>query len=201
MAACLITVSGTSGIIRINYTLSGIPYYIDTSIGSFYIDDTSTDVTYTTLTGDLIAADSGCLTPSIVELPANYYEISWLNVIDSGYNTIDKLFLGYEGEGEITLSDITFPNSKKYLGQSINQAGDNRVKTVAYKSIISEDSSTVGYSYILKVLGTERPDIRVRNLDDTSYIYIHGVSTSSTIPSGYTLLSECYSQNIIPEAP
>ena len=150
MAACLITVTGTSGVIRINYTISGTPYTIETSIGSFYIDDTATDVTYTTLSGDLIATDSGCLTPAISELPANCYLISW-DFVGTEYNTANAIFLGYGPGGEITIPDTSFPNSNYSLVDAINNLGDDSIKVIGFKTDISYQTfNTIYSSYILR---------------------------------------------------
>ena len=196
MAACLITVTGTSGVIRINYTISGTPYTIETSIGSFYIDDTATDVTYTTLSGDLIAADSGCLTPAIADLPASCYEILWKDIVSSGY-VVEAILLGVD---EITISDTGFPNG--YLIDPINNADDDRVKVIGYnyESSASGVFGQFNYYYILKVLGSEIPILRVRNADDSGYIYIHGVLQADCLPKpGYIIIDPCYSS--LPPAP
>jgi len=194
MAACLITVSGTSGVIRIDYTISGTPYSIQTSIGSFYIDDTATDVTYTTLSGDLIATDSGCLTPAIAELPASCYLISWENLPITGYIANAVLL----GQDTITISDTTFPNSKLVIVDSINGADSNNVKVVGY--LFSSVGLNTVSSYLLKVLGSELPILRVRNSNNTEFIYIHGVLQADCLPiEGYTIVDPCY--NTLPPAP
>ena len=196
MAACLITVTGTSGVIRINYTISGIPYSIETSIGSFYIDDTATDVTYTTLSGDLIAADSGCLTPAIADLPASCYEILWKDIVASGY-VAEAILLGVD---EITILDTEFPDGN--LIDPINNADDDRVKVIGYKDELSNSTSIweYNYYYILKVLGAEIPILRVRNADDSGYIYIHGVLQADCLPKpDYDIIDPCYSS--LPPAP
>jgi len=198
MAACLITVTGTSGVIRINYTISAIPYTIETSIGSFYIDDTATDVTYTTLSGDLIAADSGCLTPAIAELPANCYLISWSGITASGY-VIDRVYLGYE-TGGFVIPDTPFPNSLYNLVESINNADNDSVKVIGIKTSWNNTLENFSCAYLLKVLGTEPPNLRVRNADDTERIYIHGVLQPDCLPiTGFTIVDPCYSS--LPPAP
>ena len=198
MAACLITVTGTSGVIRINYTISAIPYSIETSIGSFYIDDTATDVTYTTLSGDLIAADSGCLTPAIADLPASCYLVSWSEISAPGY-IIDRVYLGYE-TGGFTIADTPFPNSRYTLVDSINNADDDSVKVIGIK--VSWDPLFENFScaYLLKVLGNQPPNLRVRNADSTQEIYIHGVLQADCLPiPGFTIVDPCYSS--LPPAP
>ena len=198
MAACLITVTGTSGVIRINYTISGTPYTIETSIGSFYIDDTATDVTYTTLSGDLIAADSGCLTPAIADLPASCYLVSWSEISAPGY-IIDRVYLGYE-TGGFTIADTPFPNSLYNLVDSINNADDDSVKVIGIKTSWNNTLENFSCAYLLKVLGNQPPNLRVRNADSTQEIYIHGVLQADCLPiTGFTIVDPCYSS--LPPAP
>ena len=190
MAACLISVTGTSGIIRINYTISAVDYTIETSIGSFYIDDTATGVTYTTLTGDLIAS-SGCLT--ITNEPLNCYLLFWKGITSPGYKA-NAIILG---STTITIPDTNFPLGGSTLITSINDANVDAVKVTGYKIVTdpveSDDPSFNEYYYILSVIGTDVPILRVRNADNTGYIYIHGESTSCTIPPGYIPIEPCYS--------
>jgi len=197
MAACLITVSGTSGVIRINYTISGTPYTIETSIGSFYIEDTATSVTYTTLSGDLTAS-SGCLT--ITELPASCYILFWKGIASNNYKT-SALILGSE---TITVSEINFPITGKSFVSMVNDLGDDRIKVIGYKISYSGNNNIPEFnseqSYILKVLGTDFPILKVRNADDTGYIYIYGELQADCLPqAGYTIVDPCY--NSLPPAP
>lgn len=189
MAACLITVTGTSGVIRINYTISGTPYTIETSIGDFYIEDTATSVTYTTLSGDLIAS-SLCLT--ITELAASCYLVSWSGISAPGY-VIDRVYLGYE-TGGFVIADTTFPNTLYDLVDSINNANDDSVKVIGIKTSWNNTFENFSCAYLLKVLGTEPPNLRVRNADDTERIYIHGVLQPDCLPiEGFTIIDPCYS--------
>lgn len=191
MAACKITVTGTSGIIRIDYTVSGTPYSIETSIGEFYIEDTATDVTYTTLSGDLIATDDSCLGTPIAELPANCYLILWKNLQATNYK-IDAIVLGSE---IITIPDTTFPESFSLLADAVNNLNDSRVKVTGYKMEYVSFGVSNNY-YIFKVLGTNAPILRIKNTDETGYIYIYGESTSCTLPSGYRAVEPCYSTTL-----
>jgi hypothetical protein len=189
MAACLISVTGTVGVIRVNYKISSVPYSIETSVGDFYIEDTATDVTYTTLSGDLVAS-SGCLT--ITELPPVCYKISWEGIATDGY-IANAIILGND---TITIANTTFPESRKDLITNINNANDDRVKVIGYKFNLVGYSKFNSYdsSYIVKVLGSEVPILRVRNADDTGYIHIHGVVQPDCLPqTGFTIVDPCYS--------
>ena len=71
MAACSVTTGGTNGTLRIDYDLAGDHNVLFSTYGDvIWIDDTATNVTYTTLTGD-VTASSGCLT--ITALPKICY--------------------------------------------------------------------------------------------------------------------------------
>lgn len=197
MAACLITVTGTSGVIRVNYTISGTPYTVETSVGQFYIEDTATDVTYTTLSGDLVAS-SGCLT--ITELAASCYKLLWKNITAPNYIS-EAIILG---GATITIADTSFPFSQ-LLVENINNANDDRVKVIGYKYEFinptgKEIDQVYNLYYILKVLGADIPILRVRNADDDGYIYIYGVLQVDCLPqAGFTIVDPCY--NTLPPAP
>jgi hypothetical protein len=191
MAACLITISGTSGLIQINYTISSTPYTIETAApGSFYIEDTAVDVTYTTVTGDLTAT-SGCL--SITNLPANCYNVFWKGISTDNYKIVE-IILGSE---VITIPDTNFPLSNKDFIANVNDLDNNKVKVVGYKSVFAPPSiQNIEYYYILKILGPDEPVLKIRNADDTGYIYVYGTSTSCTIPVDYESIVPCYSSTI-----
>jgi len=191
MAACLITIGGTSGIIQINYTISSVQYTIETiSPGSFYIEDTAVDVTYTTITGDLTAS-SGCLT--VTNLPVNCYEVFWKGLSADNYK-ISEIILGSE---IITIPDTNFPLSSRDFIENVNSLNDNRIKIVGYKTVFSPPSiQNIEYYYIFKILGSNEPVLKIKNTDDTNYIYVYGTSTSCTIPVGYEEIDPCYSATI-----
>lgn len=189
MAACLITISGTSGLLRLDYKISSIPYSIETGVGTLYIEDTATDVTYTTLSGDLVAS-SGCLT--ITEIPLNCYSIFWEELIAHDY-AIESIILGNE---TISISEVSFSNAGVYLANSINDLDDNRIKVIGYKKEYNyiNDVQYVQYYYVFKVFGIDTPILKIRNADSTNYIYIYGIlSGSCSLPSGYTPIEPCYS--------
>jgi len=194
MAACLISVTGTSGVIRINYTISATLYTIETSVGDFYIEDTATDVTYTTLSGDLTAT-SGCFT--ITEVIPICYKILWKGLATDGY-IANAIILGND---IITITNTVFPKTRHDLITNINNANDDRVKVIGYKfrSVIYTEFTTYDSSYIVKVLGADIPMLRVKNMDNTGYIYIPGVLQPDCLPQeGFTIVDPCY--NTLPPA-
>lgn len=185
MAACLITVSGTEGVVQLQYNIGVTPYKISAGIGTFYIEDTATDVTYTTLYGDAIAS-SGCLT--VTALPSICYLLNWKGVEAPGY-TIDALILGTE----VLSINADFPRASTELAASINDLADDRVKVVQYSYTYSDpiDPSTFEYGYIIRVISDEIPILRARNSDNTAKLYIHGEVSACTI-LGYTDINLCY---------
>lgn len=188
MGACLISITGTSGTIRLNYTLSGTPYVIETSKGSLYIESTATSVTYTTLEGDLVASSS-CLT--VTNLPSSCYTISWNNINTNGY-VINAIILGAT---TISIPSISFPNSTFELVSAINNLYNDKVKVVGHKFVTEAGTYQYNNSYIFKVLGADIPILRLYNSTTNTYLYIYGVASSCTI-SEYTQVVPCYTAPI-----
>lgn len=186
MAACLVTISGTSGTLKLNYTISSVAYSIETGIGTLYIESTASanPVTYTTLSGDAIATSS-CLT--ITAAPLVCSTLSWdTNITASGYIANGILI----GTSIIPISSTAWPGSSSALISSINNASDDRVKVVGYKN--NNSVSTSSFSYILKYIGTSAPQLMVSNSDGTNYIYVPSILSSCTIPSDYEVITPCY---------
>ena len=128
MAACLVTISGTSGTLKLNYTLSSVAYSIETGIGTLYIESTATpgSITYTTLSGDAIATSS-CLT--ITSAPLVCSTLSWDgNITASGYNANGILI----GTAVIPISSTGWPYSGSALISAINNAGNTPLCVTEY---------------------------------------------------------------------
>jgi len=191
MAACLITISGTSGQLQLNYKIGGISKSpIESGVGSFYIEDTATEVTYTTLFGDVIAS-SACLT--IVAEPFVCYNIRWKGINAEGYKFINVAL----GETIYTLTEANFPNAESTLPNSVNELGVDALKITSYKrvggsgfSTTIPDESSVEHNFIVRVIGSEIPIFKIRNADTTAYIYVYGV-VSTCAPIGYTDVILC----------
>lgn len=187
MSACLITISGTSGEVSINYKISTTAYNIVTGIGTLYIESTATDVTYTTLFGDAVAS-SLCLT--ITSLAYACYRIHWKGIKADSYN-FNAVLLGSD---ILTISDTPFPNTTLNLAQAINSLEDDRVKVTKYKFDsafpTTIDPLATTYNFILRIIGVDIPILRIRNADNTGYIYLHGEIVSCSI-TGYTDINVC----------
>ena len=193
MAACLITVSGTIGTVRIDYIESLIPKNIIVGIGTIYLESTITNVTYTNLSGDAIAS-SLCLT--VTNLPTTCFNMFW-KIKDINYK-IDALIFN---NVIIPIAEVNFPYSDLAIINQINNLNDSRFKITKYlisnlNAIYNNDPSiTISHSYILQIQGTTIPQFRVKNTNNTGYIYIHGVSSSCT-PVGYIDVNIC--ETVIP---
>lgn len=192
MASCLITTGGTSGTFRLDYDLGAthvVSYY---NYGDpIYIDDTATDVTYTTLTGDVTAA-SGCVT--ITALVQTCYKLSYerlkANNEDDPTSNFDAIILG------ATVVPFTDPVSDRfvYMGFLINQVNyvmaDPTLKFTSYKV---SDSISDGYGQIdliLQVIGSEIPELRIES-PNGNLSYIKGTVSADCEPSGYTSIIYC----------
>ena len=186
MAACLITISGTSGEVRINYLNGVTPRYVDSSIGTLYLEDTYTSVTYTTLSGNAIAS-SGCFT--ITALPYTCYTIKWNKLILENY-FIDAVLLDNE---VLLVTQTEFTNAKESFATSVNVLNDSRIKITDYKA----DNSTLlsvtshKFTYIARVIGTKIPWVRIKNNTSDGYLYVKGVVTLTCAPVGFTAIDIC----------
>lgn len=191
MAACLITVSGTSGEVLIRYTLSGNENEIRSGIGNVYIDDTASSISYTTLSGDAIAT-SGCVT--ITELNSVCYKFSWetFRITDRLYSDtlyFDQLNLGGE-DIAINPTNLSESFSWKKLGSSISQLGNNRISVIAGLQTPSGRSTAI-QNIIVRVIDGA-PFLRIKNKYTTNLeLILLGVETVDCIPTGYDTFEEC----------
>ena len=188
MAACIVNITGTSGTLKLNYTLSSVQYSIETGIvpaGTLWIESTATNVTYTTLSGDVIAsAGAGCgLT--ITAAPAVCSLLTWNNTISATGYYANAIILGTT---IIPITDTIWPSSGGSLVTNINNASNDNVKVIGYKS-----TSSSSYSYILRTIGSSVPQLRVRNADNTGFIYVPAATMAScTVPSDFQYIVPCY---------
>jgi hypothetical protein len=193
MAACLVTISGTSGLLRLNYTISAVPYSIETGKGTLYIESTATAVTYTTLSGDVIATTaSGCFT--ITAANAVCKLMLWKGITAPGY-IANAVILGAT---TTIISDTIWPEGGRNLIDSINNASNDNVKVVGYRDgTLFDEYGNANYEfyYILRVIGSDVPTLRVKNADSTAYVYVPGLALANcTIPSDFEPITPCYSQ-------
>lgn len=186
MAACLITVGGTSGKVRIKYKISGNDKEVESTFGNnVYIEDTATDVTYTVLSGNAVASSS-CA--DIEELPLKYYLLNWqyLLAFPPMGQMFDAVILGTE---VLPISPCPFPVDRERLAENINALEDPRIKVIAYKTTIG--STKVDYKNLVEVLGSDVPMVRLKSSDGTTYLYLLAVETDDPQPVGYVEINTC----------
>lgn len=194
MAACLVTVSGTSGSVLIEYIDAGsVKHSIISDITtSLYIETGGSAYTYTTLSGDAIAS-SGCIT--ITALPAKCYIFDWewsrepMFPYDLGLLFTELIV----GSTTYTLLECAYPNSGEYsVLNAVNALDVPEVKGVAYKTVYPSDLTLpVEYFAIIKVKGNEIPYLKIRNQADTHSIFLKGTYTADCLPAGYTEVDTC----------
>lgn len=182
MAACLITITGTSGRVLINYTESTIDKKLIAEKGNIYLDDvTVTNITYSTIEGDLIVS-SACFI--VTSVPFVCYKISWDYNDLVGYN-----FVSIDLDGIIIpITPVSFPNSKYGLASSVNLLLDDRIKiTQGFSNTSSQPTNTI---MIVKTISFNAPIFRIDGPDPDDSIYLIGevVSCSNV---GYTNFNTC----------
>lgn len=181
MAACLIPIIGTSGNVLIRYTESGVEKELIAGIGNIYLEDTVTDLTYTTLSGDA-AASSGCFT--IVANPSICYKLSWDNNNLEGYS-----FDSVNIDGDIiSLSSVDYPNSGFQLGAELNSLNLSKIKAIQAK--IETISGVSNTSYVLKVSSVNAPIFKIVGPDAEDILYLIPETSACSIV-GYSNLNPC----------
>lgn len=187
MATCLVTVSGTSGEVLIKYTDAGsVERSIIAGVGPFYLNDTGTDYTWMNLSGDASAA-SGCIT--LTEVVTTCYILSW-EVSRYDMSSFSKyMFKSVVTNSDNDIDELIFPytNSSR-IGAVINNLNNPNIKAVGYKHIFSDKNQNF---LILKVSGSDTPYLKIRNEEDTHYLYIKGEPTMDCLPAGYTEIETC----------
>lgn len=195
MAACQINVTGTTGSVLIQYTINLNNHKILGYIGDLiYIDTTSTNITYTNIDGNAIAA-SGCVT--ITNLPSTCYSINWET--DSNYANckIPKTFTQLKlGASTFTLN-ADYNKNAATLANNINTLNSSAITALASIGA-SSIRSTINNNIIIKVYGADIPEFKIFNVDGNHNLYIKAeVMGSCTIPVDYEIYSlPCPTENL-----
>ena len=187
MAACAITISGTSGYVLVRYTLGTNVYSVKAYLGDpVFIDDSATDVSYTTLAGDAIAS-SLCLT--ITSLPEVCYLFQWAyntNVIQTIPYTINQVEFD-SNIYPVTPCDL-IDGKNMSIYNFIYEFNQLALETI-YVNAYDIDSTTPGQtviSLIFKTIGTDIPKLRLVNTIAGNDLIMEGVVSGSCLPVGYT---------------
>jgi hypothetical protein len=186
MAACSVTTGGTNGTFRLDFDLGADHNVLYSTFGDvIWIDDTATNVTYTTLTGD-VTATSGCVT--ITALPQICYLLEfdrWSgDPADIVYtSTFDAVLLDSTVYPFTTAVDDTIMASGSIVSEINNEVAIDEVKIVAAKSA-NVDTNYMTISFIIRVLGSEIPSLRLIS-PYSNVSYIQGTVSASCLPSGF----------------
>ena len=186
MAACSVTTGGTNGTFRLDFDLGADHNVLYSTFGDvIWIDDTATNVTYTTLTGD-VTATSGCVT--VTALPEICYLLEydrWSGTTPEDYvSQFDAIYLDNTEYAFTTPLDDTLQQASFISNEVNNVIAIEAVKIVAGKLTIV-DTNYVTISFIIKVLGSEIPSFRLLS-PYGNYSYIKGTVSSSCLPTGFT---------------
>jgi len=188
MAACLITTGGTNGTLRIEWDDAGSGHNVlfSTFGDVIWIDDTATNITYTTLTGDVTAA-SGCVT--VTALPQICYLLEfdrWSgDPADITYiSTFDAILLDNTVYAFTTAVDDTIMTSGSIVSEVNSVVAIDAVKIVAAKTA-NVDTNYMTVSFIIRVLGSEIPSLRLIS-PYGNVSYIKGTVSASCLPTGFT---------------
>lgn len=188
MAACLVTISGSTGQVLINYIDAGSdPRSVIAGPGTLYLEDDGSDYEWTTLSGDA-AVSSGCV--SFTEVPNSCYMLSWEEHAPSGWGAptlnFDAVILGTD---IYTIDESRYPGNVQTLAENINALNLDFLKATGYKVV--SGTNLLESFLILTVRGADDvPQIRIKNEDDTHHLYLIG-ETSTCLPAGYTAIDTC----------
>ncbi len=189
MAACLITITGTTGTLELRFKLSGVDKTIIFNESNLItVDDaTVTDVTYTA-DGDMVAT-SGCLT--ITDEPATCRLWYWKDLDLENYE-IDAVVV----ESTVTeITNVPIDSTITEIAETINSSTTYRTKVLGIKSDIVMDGieafPTSNETFIkIRVFGTDEPFLRLKELSSSSYLYVPSTSTTCDL-TDYTEINEC----------
>lgn len=189
MALGLINVTGTSGSVLIKYKIGIVEHSLIADIGDTGIDTTAIDVTYTTIAGNAIAAS---LSFTITALSYVYYNFTWKEIMANNYKVTNVLL----GTTVYTISEVSFPNTNTDLITNINSLNNNSLKITDFKnsnfSVLGNITlnNTPNNSYIMKVIGDDVPELKIKNSDNSGFIYIKGLPILYPV-IGYTSVPVC----------
>lgn len=181
MASCAITIGGSSGEVRIDFTLEAQRH----SMNGFpdetlYINDDSTDITYTTLSGNATAI-SGCIT--ITERNYINYIFSWETFgVETGYKLADVIV----DDDTISLNTNYKTTMWITVANAITAMEDERFMVTAGKQVSNASRNSISHYIVVKVLGTDVPQIVVENTTPEHSFILTGVEEDDEVPSGYT---------------
>ncbi len=182
---CKINVIGTSGTVKITYTIGTTINYVVAEVGDpVYIAKESTNVSFTTLSGNATAT-STCL--SLTNLPAACYLISWesfgLTQEDNLDMVFDRAILG-STLIPITSTPYYHEEASRLLGDWIQALNDSRMIPTAWR-VVDSTRGTKHFYLIVKITSAEQFAVRITNPAGAHQLRIIG-TLSACLPTGYT---------------
>lgn len=201
MAACLLTFGGTSGTVRINYTLSGhINVLYSTFDDVVYIDDSATSITYETLTGDATVT-SGCVT--ITPITKSYYLYLWDVPTPKLFEPVVTYFPNFTGvtfNGSNILTSASIFELQELI-QSLNCGlNDYYLKIIRAGNILITGEYAEKYTklgVVIQVINSEEtPELKIESPFE-SISYIKGESIALIdVPEEFGIIDTCIGPEI-----
>ncbi len=174
MATCLVTVGGTYGEVLIKYVDSGsTPHSLISGPGTFYLDDTGSDYTYSVVYGD-VTVTSLCIT--FTNLPYVCYVINWGNSLGKSLLSQFKVQSIIAGSLEYSLYIPTDMVLSSTLAHAINNIGDYNITCQSFKH---------PNQIIVKTLTPDVPYIKLSDSATSFNIYLKGQAVANCVPSDF----------------
>jgi hypothetical protein len=178
---CLISITGTTGSVHIQFVQGGHTNSIYASVGdSAYIPDGIAAATFTSLEGDATASSS-CAT--LTEVPKKLYQFSWQVPLCATSYTFKELL---DGTTSHDLGDLTYDSwSPLAIANLLNEYNLAELRAVGLK-IIRTETSAILY-LIVEVISLNVPEIKLQGTAATELLFLKGVEVSS-VPYDFSVL-------------
>lgn len=195
MASCLITITGTSGSVLIQYTLSGNPGSMTVNYGqSVYINDAATAITYTRLSGDAVAA-SGCVT--ITAKPSQCYLFQWETINQTNSQVYDMVFDAILDENTVySIDDVEYTTRNGWNKVAVSLAALDNENIIPLEGIeVLSNRGSGKNSLIVRTIGFTQPYLRVHNPASNFNLYVKGVASDCS-EDGYEEFNNCVESDL-----
>jgi hypothetical protein len=184
--ACLITITGTSGLLEIRYTDGGVPSTIRVEgEGGVYLPDAVLAADYTVLSGDLDAS-SACTT--LTEVPLVLNKFTW-EIFDC-LNPYQFNGIIADAVTSTITNTIYHTLDLNVIIEAINALGNDNIKAVAFKLTVT--GSTWVAELIVRTLGVDDLQLQLQGTASTEKMIINSTVVGS-IPVDFTEIEICTS--------
>lgn len=186
MAATAITFTG-AGRVQINYVLSATSYTIISDGGPMFIDNAATNITYTTISGNLVPVSSLTIDP----LPYTCYYFLFTGITAPEY-AITQIIV--DNDTIIDINPVNFTELGKSLASAINSETQSNIKVIGMKRI---SSSSPSIAYKVRTIGVSSLFFKASDGGDGIF-YIPGVlEPDCTLGVGFIELDTCDGPSIL----